>query len=133
MIPAYIKYADLIPTIEKLYKQGKTDKEVGALIGLPRRTVGKIRDHIGLSRSSSEASLLKMRSKLDNDETIIKIRQMRSKHSLQEIANLIGSSISAVERICKKYDIKLPIDYNSIQSDRIKAAWTDEKRSEAAS
>lgn len=132
MIPAYIKYAELIPKIEELYKQGKTDKEVGALIGLPRRTIGKIRDHIGLSRSNSDTASLKMRSKLDDDETIEKIRQMRSKHSLQEIANLIGSSISAVERICKKYDIKLPIDYNSIQSDRIKAAWTDEKRKEAA-
>lgn len=132
MIPVHKQYGHLIPKIILLYNQNMTDEEIGHEVGLSRRTIGKIRRHNNLNRSRSDAGALKNKSALDTDITIAKIRELRDIHTLKEIAAIVGGSISAVERICKKNGITLPLDYRLLQSNRLKKAWTGDKKEKAS-
>lgn len=121
-----------INRIVELYKQGRTRAEIGIEYNKPARTIGKLLKQLGYKRSRSEAAKLKVKSPIDNSAIIEKIRVMRSTHSFVEIAKELGSSISAVHRICKKHGIGIQSDYKELQSRRIKNSWTDEKKEEAS-
>ena len=111
-----------------MFGDGKTQKEIGEILDIPRRTIGKLCKKMGLSRSRSDSASLVLKSDLDDPEMIKKIVLLRSDHSLSEIADELSSSISAVHRICDKYDISLPDNFNELQSKRMLKSWTDEKR-----
>jgi GNAT superfamily N-acetyltransferase len=63
---------------------------------------------------------------------VARIRELRPTHSLQKIASILDSSLSAVDRICKKYSILPPENFSELQSERIAAAWTDEKKEQCS-
>jgi hypothetical protein len=92
----------------------------------------QILKHLGLKRSVAETAYLANKSDLDTPETVGRIRELRPTKSLQEIVGVVGGSIAAVERVCKKYDIEGPSDYGTLQSERMKKAWTDEKKKAAS-
>ena len=118
--------------ITELFNNGKTAKEIGEIHSIPRRTVGKLLKELGLNRSKSETSKLKIRSTLDTDDIISKIKNWRNTHSIQQIAEELDSSISSVQRICKKHKIGLPEDFNHQQASKMVKAWTEEKRKTAS-
>jgi GNAT superfamily N-acetyltransferase len=118
--------------IIRLFSEGKTAKEIGAIYRKPARTIGKLLVHLGLKRSVAETAALCNKSNLDTPETIEQVRQLRPTKSLQEIVAVVGGSVSALERLCKKHGISGPEDFAALQSERMKKAWTDDKRSAAA-
>lgn len=123
------KYDDSIKSqIESMFDNGMTYKEIGQELNIPRRTVGKLCQEMGLSRSTSDTAKLVLKSHLDNEQTIKEIMSLRSTHSLQEIATKFNSSISAVQRICNKYSILPPENFDELQSKRMQVIWTDEKK-----
>jgi hypothetical protein len=105
-----------------------SQKEIGDALGLPRRSIGKICKSMGLSRTVSEAASLKIKSPLDSTETIKKVRELRPTKTLHEMAEIFETSVSALERLCVKYNIKKPKNYSKLQSEKMKSAWTEEKR-----
>lgn len=111
-----------------LFNQGCTLNEIGDALKVPRRTVGKLLKHLGLKRSHKEAAQLKISSPLDDPKIIEDIKVLRSTHNLSEIAKHFNSSISAVQRICKKYNIVLPNNHNEVKALKIRESWTVEKR-----
>ncbi len=111
-----------------LFNSGKTAKEIGNIFNVARRTIGKLLKELGLQRSRSESSKLKIKSVLDDENIIERIKSLRNTHSIKQIAEELGSSISAVHRLCKKYDIGLPDNYSSQQASKMKESWTEEKR-----
>lgn len=118
---------DQIEKIKKLWEEGKTQKQIGDVYGVPRRTIMKLCRHLGLHRSPKEASNIK--SPLDKPEIIEKIKELRNTHSLENIVEVVGGSPSAINRICKKYNIELDEEaYAAAQAERMKASWTQEKR-----
>lgn len=120
-------------TVIDLFSNGLTMQEIGDIIGQPRRTVGKLCKHLGLSRSVKEAAELKNKSNLDNPQTIAAIKEMRDNHSLEEIATKLGSSVSAIHRICKKHGIIFDKErYAKMQAGKMMLAWNDEKRAIAS-
>jgi|GEM_PF-5725872 len=114
--------------IKNLYQSGSTQAEIGDAIGFPRRSVMKICKSLGLNRSIKEAAELKNKSVLDTDENIRNIRNLRKTNTLEELAKIYHSSLSAMARLCDKYGIDKPANYNQLQSEKIKKAWTPEKR-----
>lgn len=117
----------------KLYNEGLTQEEIGLQIGLPRRSVMKLCKHFGLKRSASEAGSIKIKSNLDDPSIIEQIKKLRPTHSLQQIVEIIGStSLSSVDRICRKYNIEKPHNFSELQSIKMKQSWTDEKRKQAS-
>jgi hypothetical protein len=114
--------------VAEMWNHGKTQKEIAEVFGVPRRTMGKLCDFLGLERSVSEVGKITHKSDLDNNETIEKIKSLRLTKSLDEIAKILESSSSSVNRICKKHNITIPSNYSELQSMRIKNAWTDEKK-----
>ena len=115
--------------VKRLFMAGKTHTEIGDAMGKPRRTIMKLCKHLGLSRSASEASKLKNRSKLETPAFIAKILEMRGTHSLKQIAAAVDSSISAVQRLCVKNGISLDRDvFSRSQAAKMMQAWTEEKR-----
>lgn len=129
-VPVFEQFSsDQKDMIISMWNEGKTQEQIGAYFGSPRRTIMKLCKHLNLSRSNKKASSLSNRSKLDKPEIVSKIRKLRNNHSIAEIANIVDSSSSAVQRICDKYDIKLNRElFAAIQSDRMKKSWTEEKR-----
>lgn len=123
---------ELLDKIKQLFESGLTHQEIGNILGKPRRTIMRECQKIGLKRSASEAASLKIKSALD-DENIIKfISENRNLLSLEEIAVKFNSSISSVQRICCKHGITLNKDlYKANQSEKMKNAWDDDKKSEA--
>jgi len=116
----------------ELYNNNATQEEIGIKIGLPRRSVMKLCKHFNLKRSTSEASSIKMKSNLDDPKIIEQIKSLRPTHSLQQIVKIIGdTSLSSVDRICKKYNIEKPDNFSELQSEKMKKVWTPEKRKEA--
>lgn len=105
--------------VQKLFASGKTQKEIGEQLGYPRRTIGKLCKHLGLKRSVSEAASISIKSDLDSPETLKIIQQMREAgESLKSICDVVGGSISAMERICKKYGYEKPtIDYSNLKKE----------------
>jgi len=113
--------------IQELWSQGKTQEQMAKLFGVPRRTIMKLCKHFGLKRSPKEASTIK--SPLDTPEVIEKVKALRNNHSLDEIVKIVGGSPSAVDRLCRKYGIVLDREaYAVVQAERMKSAWTPEKR-----
>jgi len=114
-----------------LWHSGKTQVQIAKKFGVPRRTIMKLCKHLGLKRSTKATADLVIKSPLDKPEIINKIRELRQTHSLEEIAQVVGGSPTAVCRMCKKYGIKLDRNsYATIQAKRMKAAWTEERRNE---
>lgn len=111
-----------------LFNSGKTAKEIGDIFNVARRTIGKLLKELGLQRSRSESSKLKIKSALDDENILERIKSLRDTHSIKQIAEGLGSSISAVHRLCKKYDIGLPANYSIQQATKMKKSWTEEKR-----
>lgn len=112
-----------------LFNSGYTHAELGDHFHRPERTMAKLCKHLGLKRSVKEAAELKNRSKLDTSETIEYIRKMWDTTSLQEIADVLGSTTSSVKRICDKYGITFDKEKKkSITNHKIKASWSMEKR-----
>ena len=105
----------------------ETQKQIAEHYGVPRRTIMKLCKYLGLQRSPKEASTTK--SILDKTETINKIKELRDTHSLDEIVEIVGGSPSAVNRLCNKHSIILNREaYGVAQAERMKSAWTPEKR-----
>jgi hypothetical protein len=121
-----------IECVKTLFNEGKTREEIGLVYNKPPRTIGKLLNLLGMKRSHSDAAKLKISSPLDNLESVTIIKSMRSSHSLEDIAKSLNSSISAVQRICKKYNVDLPTDYQEQQAKKLRDAWTHSKK-EAAS
>ncbi len=117
---------------QQMFYAGKTRAEIGQVLGKPPRTIGKLLSALGLKRDRAEAASLKIKSSLDSPEIIATIETLRKDHNLAQIAEKLGSSASAVHRVCKKHNIALPGDYKRQQSDRIKKAWSPEKKRETA-
>ncbi len=118
--------------IVRQFTNGKTHQEIGDIVGKQRRTIMKICKVLNLTRSRQEAASLKNSSRIDNDENIRFIKENRDKLSLRQIADKLNSSISAVHRICSKYDMNMNIDvFKQLQSERMRASWTVEKKIEA--
>lgn len=83
------------------FDEGKTQKEIGELLGEPRRTVMKFFNLMGLKRTSKEAQ----KSKFDPD-FVEKVKELRTKgRTIHEIARETGRGTSSVERVLKKYGI----------------------------
>jgi len=99
----------------KLYSNNATQKEIAEYLGVPRRTAMKLCHRLGLERNASEAGKLKIKSALDNPETLQVIEQMRNDgKTLAEIVEVVGGSISAVHRLCDKYKLSLKnVDYEA--------------------
>jgi len=115
--------------IIKLFYQNKTQGEVAKQFDVPRRTMGKLFKHLGLKRTPKQAGIIKNKSVLDNCKVVSKIRELRSTHTLDQIASIVGGSRGAVQRICTKHMIELDREiFAQIQSLKMKKAWTEEKR-----
>jgi len=131
--PVQMLFTELqMQNIKELFKVGKTRAEIGALYNKPPRTIGKLFKFLNLKRSHAEAASLKISSPLDTPENIEQIKLLRQTHSLKQIAEILTSSISAVQRICLKHSIELPQDFAFQQAQKMKAAWSDEKKFKAS-
>ncbi len=132
-IPVHQQFTDdQKAEVARLFHEGKTQGQIGAVFTVPARTIAKLLQHLGLKRTQAEAASLAMKSDLNTPETVEKIRQLRPTHSLQQIVEIVGGSTSAVERICTKYNIKKPDNYSQLQSERMIKSWTDAKRQVAS-
>ncbi len=118
--------------VRSWFQQGKTQNEIGELLSIPRRTAGKLLKSLGLCRDRAAAGSIKAKSPLDDPDIVNRIRQLRVDHSLEQIAAIFNSSISAVQRLCDKRGINLPDNFSELQSSRIAAAWTDEMKFSAS-
>lgn len=123
---------DDLARIIELFNQGKTQTEIGELFGKPRRTIGKILDHLNLKRTTQEASKIKAKPLWDKPEIVDKIRELRPTHSLPQLVKLLGIPLVTLGRLCDKYGIEVPSDYSERQSKRMIAAWTEDKRQQAS-
>jgi hypothetical protein len=133
-VPVHERFSDEIKQLTiKLFNEGWTHAEIGEYYYEPERTIAKLCKHLGLSRSRSEAGALRMRSKLDNEETIRYIRENRDKHSIGELALMFDSSVASVQRLCVKYDIVFD---GGVLRERLNSklvgAWSEEMRFEAS-
>ncbi len=116
--------------IVELWKSGSTQSELAVKYGVPRRTMMKLCNYLGLKRTTKEvAKVCDFKSKYDTPENVAMLRELRETHNLSQLAANIGCSISAVHRLCAKYDIVIDKDiYANTQSERMKLAWTNEKK-----
>ena len=117
--------------IATLFHAGKTLDEIGLAYSKPRRTIGKLCKALGLQRDHKQAAA-KLKSPIDTPAIVGKVREWRSTKSLEEIATALHSSVSAVQRLCDKYQITPPDNYNELQACRMEVAWTEEKRAHAS-
>lgn len=109
-----------------------THQEIGNVIGKPRRTVMRLCKQLNLKRSKSEAASLKIKSPINKPDVIEFIKNNRNKLSLIEIADKFKSSVSAVQRLCVKYNIILDkSEYTKSQSKKMKLIWSDDKKEKA--
>tara|TARA_R100001244_G_scaffold25113_3_gene25534 strand:+ start:48009 stop:49850 length:1842 start_codon:yes stop_codon:yes gene_type:complete len=115
--------------VVKLFEQNLTQAEIAKKFDVPRRTMMKLFNYLGLKRTHKQAGKIKNKSKLDNPRTISKIREMRNTHTLDQIASEVDGSRGSVQRTCIKHNIELNRElFSEIQSLKMKKAWTDEKR-----
>ena len=91
--------------IKQLWKNGKTQKEIGEIFGVPRRTIMKLCEHLDLKRNHKEAQ----KSKFD-EKFVEEVKNLRLKGTtMEKIAEITNRSTSAVNRVCKKFNIKCSI------------------------
>ena len=109
---------DQINDIILLFKSGKTHDEIAKIYNKPRRTIGKLLAFLKLNRDRKDIASIK--SKIDTCDIVDQIRSLRVNNSLSEIAEILGSSISAVKRICDKHAIDTPSNFDELQSKRMK-------------
>jgi len=115
--------------IKELFNNGYTQIQIAKEMSCPRRTIMKLCKNLGLKRDRKAIASLIIKSPLDTPDVIAEIMKIRHDLSLREIAIRFNSSISAVSRLCEKYNISLDKDhFNDLQSWRIQKAWTKEKR-----
>lgn len=85
------------------YNNGMTQVQIGNKFGLPRRSIMKLLDRLGVKKRSHK----EVQKSGYDDKFVEKVKDLRtSGHTMQQIADLIGRSTSAVNRICKKYNIQ---------------------------
>lgn len=95
--------------VRSLHSAGKTQDDIAFQFGVPRRTMGKLCRHLGLTRTNSAAVSLTIQSPLNTPETIEAIRELReSGASLFTIAEKFNSSQTAVSRLCTEHSIIAP-------------------------
>lgn len=101
-VPIHEKFSDEQKNQVRIwFEEGKTQKQIGELLGVPRRTIGKLFAHLGLSRDHKEAQ----KSRFD-PEFVEKVRELREQgKSIPDIARITARSWSAVGRVIKKYEI----------------------------
>jgi len=116
--------------ITNLFYVGKSQEEIANLYCKPRRTIGKLLIHLGLRRTASEVGKLSIESPWEH--LVDRVRELRPTHSLPQIVALLGIPQSSLARLCERHSIPVPDDYSDLQSQRMKAAWTDEQKAEAA-
>lgn len=121
-----------LANIKAMFDGGKTGNDIAEAFGRPRRTMAKVLKHLGLQRSVKETSKLSVQSPWDDPVIIAKVVAMRNSTSLPEISKTLDIPISSLHRLCKRHNIKLPDNYAELQSTRMVAAWTEEKKQVAA-
>jgi GNAT superfamily N-acetyltransferase len=90
--------------VKKWFEEGKTQKEIGELLGEPRRTIGKLFSYLGLQRDQKQAQ----KSKFDPD-FVEKVRELRAQgKSIPDIARITERGTSSVQRVLRKYKIQKP-------------------------
>lgn len=130
-IPVHSQFTDAQKlSVVGWYESGKTQQQIADLLGVPRRTIMKLCEHLGLSRSVKEVA--KISAPVDDPDLVEKIRELRPTHSLPELSKLLGKPISTIHRLCQRNNIGVPDNLSELQSARMKAAWTDEKKQIAA-
>ena len=110
------------------FNSGKTHAEIGDIVGLPRRSVMKICQKLGLKRTRKEAASLKIKSSLDEPDTIAKISELVKTVTAEDIAAMFGTSKSSVLRLIKKHDLSNEEYAKNKRIASMQNAWTDEKR-----
>ena len=131
-IPVYERFTDKQKNeILGLWNQGWSQQRIADKFVVSRRAIMKLCAYLGLKRTIKEAAMISTKSPLDKLEVIEKIMQLRNSKNLDEIVGIVGGSPSAIHRLCNKYGIKLDKQaYAAVQSERMKGAWTEEKRLE---
>tara|TARA_R110000868_G_scaffold118613_6_gene314558 strand:- start:1060 stop:1761 length:702 start_codon:yes stop_codon:yes gene_type:complete len=116
--------------IVELWKNGFTQSELAIKYQIPRRTMMKLCNYLGLKRTTREVTeICGFKSEYDTPENVAILREFRETHNLVQLAAKIGCSTSAAHRLCVKYDITIDKEtYAIIQSERMKLTWTDEKK-----
>ena len=98
------------------FKEGKTQKEVGELLGKPRRTIGKLFKYLELHRNQKEAQ----KSRFDPD-FVEKVRELRGNGvTINEIARITRRGSSSVHRVLDKFEVEKPglgIDLDELRAD----------------
>jgi hypothetical protein len=102
---------------------------IGKKFGLERRTISKIIDLLNLPVRIIPTKP----SPLATPEKIKTLKEMvEAGKTADEIITSIGGSRSAVSRLKQRIDVSTPVDvFASLQSDKMKNAWTEEMRIEA--
>lgn len=130
-VPVYAQFDDTQKDqIRSWHEQGKTQQEIADLLRVPRRTAMKLCQHLGLGRTAKEAAQLK--APVDDPDLVDRVRTLRPTHSLPQLVALTGVPLSTLQRLCVRNSIPKPDDYAVQQATRMKAAWTQEKRTKAA-
>jgi len=96
-----------------LFNQSKTQKEIAKSFGVPRRTMMKLCQYLGLHRNPHEAQ----KSRFD-PQFVDMVTKLRTEgKTIEMIATITNRSTSAICRVLRKYDITAPpkdIDEDSI-------------------
>jgi GNAT superfamily N-acetyltransferase/AraC-like DNA-binding protein len=95
--------------VRYLFNNGATQQEIAEKFGVSRRTIMKLCNILGLSRSASDAGHIGVKSDLDKPDILKAISDLRgSGKSLSEIALSVGRSTSAISRLCANHAIIQP-------------------------
>jgi len=108
-IPVHQQFTDeQKEEIRNLWEAGKTQKEIGEMFGVARRTIGKLFANMGLHRNHKEAQ----KSRLDPNfvQNVINLRN--NGKTIEKIAEITNRSMSAVHRVCLKYSDDINIVAN---------------------
>jgi DNA invertase Pin-like site-specific DNA recombinase len=86
------------------FEEGKTQDEIGKMLGVPRRTVGKLFSCLDLYRDQKQAQ----KSKFD-PEFLERVKKLREQgKTIHEIARATERGISSVHRVLTKFNIARP-------------------------
>jgi transposase len=111
-------------------QSGKTYDEIGDLIGIERRSVSKIVEQLGLTHEP-----VVQHSPHDTPENVSILREMSSQGcTLKQMAERLGSSTSAMGRLCDRHKIVVSVEiFKAQQSQKMIKAWEDEEKRKATS
>lgn len=101
LLTTYDKQCD---DMVELYRSGKTQKEIGDIYGLPRRSVMKILARLGVHKSHADAQ----KSRFDPGFVEFVLKHRSKGKSIEEIAFNAGRSASAVHRVLQRKNDNKP-------------------------